>query len=307
MTRVSVVRTTTLFTLLPLATTFAEVITVDDDGKADFSSIQAAIDYSSDGDEIRVAPGVYTDDRRNVVDFLGKSITVRSDQGAEVTIIDGEQTRRCIIFQSGEPESALLEGFTVRNGMSSSGGGIAIFDGNPTVKYCTITNNSAVHGGGMINQNSRTTLEHCVFSNNTAELGGGMYTHDGNTELSHCTFIENTADDYGGGMANNVESRLTLNNCTFEENSCGKFGGGMYNNSELMNLSQCTFVRNHADTWAGGMYNFQSNPEIVDCTFQENSAQNTCGGLMNHAGSNPILTNCAFIGNTTGLSGQAPG
>ena len=40
--------------------TFADTWTVDDDGKADFNNIQAAIDAASNGDEIIVAPGTYT-------------------------------------------------------------------------------------------------------------------------------------------------------------------------------------------------------------------------------------------------------
>ena len=47
--------------------------TVDDDGPADFDNIQAAINASSDGDEIVVEPGTYTGTRGHaVVDMLGK-------------------------------------------------------------------------------------------------------------------------------------------------------------------------------------------------------------------------------------------
>ena len=70
-----IAQSSALLLALPIASTCAEVITVDDDGKADFASIQAAIDYASDGDEILVAPGVYTgdDQRPHVVDLLGKA------------------------------------------------------------------------------------------------------------------------------------------------------------------------------------------------------------------------------------------
>ena len=82
---------------------FAEVITVDDDGKADFASIQAAVDYASAGDEILIAPGVYTSDHpAHVVDLLGKAITLRSSDGPGVTIIDGEGLRRGIACFNGE-------------------------------------------------------------------------------------------------------------------------------------------------------------------------------------------------------------
>ena len=48
-------------------------------------SIQSAIDAARNGDEIIVGPGIY----RERIDFLGKSITLRSESGAEYTLIDG--------------------------------------------------------------------------------------------------------------------------------------------------------------------------------------------------------------------------
>ena len=50
-----------------LATTW----TVNDDGKADFDNIQAAVDAASNGDEIIVMPGTYTGTGSEVVNMLG--------------------------------------------------------------------------------------------------------------------------------------------------------------------------------------------------------------------------------------------
>jgi len=58
-------------------------LTVDDDGGADYTSIQAAIDNSSDGDTIRVFEGTY----RELVS-VNRSITLQGN-GSEETIIDG--------------------------------------------------------------------------------------------------------------------------------------------------------------------------------------------------------------------------
>ena len=51
---------TALISLFLTSTALATTWTVDDDGKADFDNIQAAVDASSDGDEIVVMPGTYT-------------------------------------------------------------------------------------------------------------------------------------------------------------------------------------------------------------------------------------------------------
>ncbi len=80
----------------------AGIINVDPGG-----SILAAIKSASDGDEIVLAPGTYNE----VIDFMGKAITVRSSGGPEVTFIDGtglaESVVKCI---NGEGPETVLDG-----------------------------------------------------------------------------------------------------------------------------------------------------------------------------------------------------
>ena len=69
----------------------ADTWTVDVNGGGDYETIQAAIDASSDGDEIQVMPGTYISPINYVIDTLGKAIWVHSTEGSGVTIIDGLQ------------------------------------------------------------------------------------------------------------------------------------------------------------------------------------------------------------------------
>ncbi|MDP6769376.1 MAG: DUF1565 domain-containing protein, partial [Anaerolineales bacterium] len=163
--------------------TFATQWTVDDDGKADFSTIQDAIDASSDGDEIIVMPGTYTSTQDgHVVNMLGKAVTLRSSDPSNAdivaaTIIDGENTRRGIACFNGETSKTIVAGFTITNGFG------ALFDYNNDDNIDWWEDN----GGGMINVNSNPKLENCTFENNTA--------------------------DYAGGMSNNYYSSPTLTDC----------------------------------------------------------------------------------------------
>ncbi len=103
-----------LISLFITSTALATTWTVDDDGKADFDNIQDAIDAASDGDEIVVMPGTYTSTAGEVVNMVGKAVWLHSSGGAEVTIIDGEGTRRGILCENGETLNTVIEGFLWR-------------------------------------------------------------------------------------------------------------------------------------------------------------------------------------------------
>jgi hypothetical protein len=72
-------------------TAAAKTIYVDDDGPADFNNIQAAINDANDGDTIIAADGIYTGTGNRDIDFKGKAITVRSENGpADCNLLDAD-------------------------------------------------------------------------------------------------------------------------------------------------------------------------------------------------------------------------
>ena len=252
---------TALISIFLTSTALADTWTVDDDGKADFDNIQAAVDASSDGDEIVVMPGTYTGSGDQVVDMLGKAVTLRSSDPSDpdvaaTTIIDGEGVRRGIYCGNGETSKTSIEGFTITGGYinNNRGGGMYSYNSNPALTYCTFTNNTATHGGGgMYNYGSSPTLENCMFENNNAEsYGGGMWNINSSPTLTNCTFTSNTADYYdGGGMYNYDNCNPTLTNCTFTSNTA-TFGGGMYSyNSSSPALTDTTVCGNSPNQISG--------------------------------------------------------
>ena len=98
--------------------------TVDDDladyPKADFTSIQDAINDSADGDEIVVYPGTYTNTSSPVVNMNGKLVHLRSTDPTDpavvaATIIDGENLRQGIVCNGGETSATIVDGLTIAN------------------------------------------------------------------------------------------------------------------------------------------------------------------------------------------------
>jgi len=71
-------------TSLTLPAAEGKLLTVDDDAPANYTSIQPAINYASNGDEIEVRPGTYNE----YIDFKGKAVRLYSSGGPEVTTID---------------------------------------------------------------------------------------------------------------------------------------------------------------------------------------------------------------------------
>lgn len=96
------------------------IIYVDDDGGADYTRIQDAIDNASDGNTVYVYSGTYYE---NII--LNKSITLEGED-CNTTIIDGQKIDD-VIHLTGN--STIIRGFTImnaRNGQNSDDAGIDI-------------------------------------------------------------------------------------------------------------------------------------------------------------------------------------
>ncbi|MCH2149747.1 MAG: right-handed parallel beta-helix repeat-containing protein, partial [Phycisphaerales bacterium] len=259
--------------------TFADTINVP----GDHPTIQEAVDASNNGDEIIVAPGRYTSIQDgHVVDMMGKAITLRSSDGPEVTIIDGENARRGIACFSGETESTLIEGFTITNGNSTW------YDYDNNGKASDWWEND---GGGIIcYNNSSPSILNCLIRNSTSnDDGGGLACHlNSNPLVSNCVITGNTAASYdstGGGIACN-SSRPTLTHCLISENTALRNGGGASFVGALGSdaiITHCTISGNYAlgDTFGGGgIYCYKSSPTITDCDITENTASLNGGGFF---------------------------
>ena len=158
---------------------------------AEYPTIQSAINAAGTNSTVLVAPGTYIEN----IDFLGKGIELKSEQGPQVTILDGNQTGPVlsILVGSGEPR---VTGFTIRNGSAFRGGGIRL---NNTIAYILgniITGNIATDGGAAISSvDSVPIVQGNIISNNRQAAGfaggaGGGAVHF--TGLAS-GFIENNA------------------------------------------------------------------------------------------------------------------
>lgn len=166
----------------------------------DYATIQEAIDASSNGDHILVAPNTYNER----INFLGKAITVQSTLGPLVTTIDGGNIGPVVLFNNND--TSVLDGFTITNGYvggAGSGAGIKISKSSPTVKNNIITGNTANMGAGGIEviTNSGTTanpkITDNIISSNTGYLGAAICCSRSNMTLSRNIIKQNQATIHG--------------------------------------------------------------------------------------------------------------
>ena len=226
-----------------------------------YPTIQQAIDRSWDTGTVLVADGTYTGHGNRDIDFKGKPITVKSENGPENCIIDCNATEiephRGFDFHSEEDTNSILDGFIIKNGYAA---------GRPSER----------NGGAVRCNNSSPTIKNCLFANNYAQWDGGAI-HDYNSSpiISNCIFTNNSAIGNDGGAINNDLSSPVIKNCTFSANSAFDWGAAVrsiFYSSPIIN--NCIFTANKADD-GGALFCFNaSNATITNCTFVGNSARN---------------------------------
>jgi parallel beta-helix repeat protein/predicted outer membrane repeat protein len=303
----------------------------------DYATIQGGIDGIGGGAILIVRDGTYYEN----INFNGKAITLKSENGAATTIIDGSQSATVIEFSSGEDANSVIDGFTVQNGSAGVGGGIhcgsSTAASSPTIRNCVITGNSVTDEGGGIycTNGSSPPLLNCTVANNyAAGRGGGLHCNDGSSPIvDSCIISYNTAEIEGGGVWCGNTSSPQFTNCTISDNIAEVWsGGGVYlfdgaapvfsyctisdNNSSIergggfsvdsigtvLTLDYCIIENNSCEDSGGGCYIREGSAVITNCTFTDNTATKYGGGMY-CSDSSPTLEDCTFTGNEAATSG----
>ena len=234
----------------------------------DYPTIQAAINASKNGDTVIVADDTYNEKIIFPPDADNKTISLISENGAEVTVIDGTGKSGSVVTFP-ENSNSTLDGFTITNGSTSgNGGGILIgANSSPTIENCIITGNEAFAGGGISCGNSSAPfITNSIIQNNSVT---------GGTDMSN-----------GGGIHLSPSSTPTITNCIIQNNTSDRNGGGLaFNTADEPLIVNCIFSNNTAAVNGGAITFKNSAPIITNCTFSNNSASSPGGAI---ACSNPL-------------------
>lgn len=282
-----------------------------------FDAIQEAITSADPNDTVSVADGTYTGDGNRDIDFLGKAITVQSQNGPEHCIINCQGTEenphRAFIFQSGETHDSILSGFSIINGYTpwiqlgedplsrvcENGGAIFCRDSSPFIKDCHFKDNIgwlfvkvlnqgiynyvySGNGGAIACQGGSVVLENCLFDNNRALLkGGAIFCIDGQIDIQNCKFIQNRA-----------KTEITVNGLS---TWCGS-GGTIVCENSVINVQASEFENNIALLFGSAIALNNSIANTSNCIFSGNRIEFP-GGAIFLNGSDCSIAHSTFNGN----------
>ena len=296
---------------------------------APYSSIQYAISRPTtlNGDNVLVLPGNYAER----LDYLGKTLSVRSTQGAAVTTIDAQALGAGVVIASGEGPLTSLMGFTVINGSGVSalgtrvGGGVYCSGTSPTILDCVIENCTATLGGGIAAIGGSPLISQSVIRSNVAATdfsnfidgeGGGVFLLNAlSASIQDCAISQNSCDGSGAGVLS-INSTLNMGVVSVSDNHGfgavfgfgGEGGGGLaVSGGGSAQVSNCTFARNvvlGGLTPSGGGVAAGSPVTLSGCTLEDNEAGDSFSpGAGGGVAGQITAVSCALLDNYGELFG----
>ena len=291
---------------------------------ADYSQIQQGIDISADGDTILVQPGIYYEN----INYNGHNIVVASmfhttqdSSYIEQTIIDGSQNGSVVMFESEETSSAILTGFTIRNGYAygstypdNRGGGISIDSSSPTLHNLIVTDNQAINAGGISFWNNANAMLNriTVMNNFSYNNSGGIHFSNSYPTLTNIIIKNNFASSKSGGVGFSSCSPTLINTLIVDNTAMDK-GGAIYLSSEACPVLENVTICNNNSSWSAIHCDTNSWPILFNCILWNNSPSEVLldyGGAISitysdvrygweglgNINSNPLFVN-PYIGN----------
>ena len=272
----------------------------------DFRSIQAAIEAASHGDGILVDAGTY----RENINFLGKNIVITSAAGPSLTVIDGGLSGHVVVFRGGENQSAVLDGFTLTNGLAVDpypyGGAVVIEHSSPTLLRLDIVNNGAfIKGGGVYitGESAQPWIDECRISGNMAMYnGGGVAIANRAAPTITSSMISRNLSESGSGIVVMGAAKAIVTGNSIKDNVVG-FNFGVEHVRDFLLGIDVTARSSHPAFPAGILLTQNSGGLIADNVIMGNDG----GGIGVLTGSAPTIQRNAIQANGNFDSGAITG
>lgn len=319
-----------------MAPASAEVIFVKPDASGlgtswdDAASLEEALSWVQEGDEIYVAKGTYTGSFKCSagVTVYGECEgnetvppTVTSAEGLQTKLVGPGEGKRTLYL---DKEASTWIGFDISGGDASTeatglgrGGGVYVNNGGSSLFYCNIHDNIGMDGTRQVAKEN---------GNPVIGVGGGAYIWNGH--VINCIIENNIAvsspwmadskvwsNGVGGGIVLDATvgndcapEGCTMQGCIIRGNSTtpeddkdsypSQGGGAAVKSGTVVN---CLVIDNHIygsknnQNVGGGLACTEKHAEIINCTFVRNTNKGLGGGLgfqtTNASGVNANVSN----------------
>lgn len=311
-----------VFAVLSIGSLSAWAFATDRLVPSQYSTIQAAINASVDGDTVIVAPGTYNE----TLSVSSKSLTIKSSGGPTVTKIDRVNASGTVISISGTTSHTVtIEGFTItrwastaematssgptvvmRNdrclqggyGIRLTGGADLTIEQNDWVLVGSSNSSTLnpIRGGG----GSAITIRESTFQGMRAYNGGLVYATTGDTVLIEDARLTGCSASYNGGSVfADSSATVSMARVTVENSRCDNYVGGViYSNSGAVTVTDSTFL-NVFSAQVGALIYGESGPiTLRRSTITDSSSSSNGGDLIGgyiHIGNAALLVeDCVF-------------
>lgn len=299
---------------------YGRTVTVDANGSADYTTIQAAIDDANNDDIVQVWPGTY----QQTINFLGKNITVTGLDPEDPcviadTVIDANGLGSAVTFDHSETNEAVLTGFTITGGTGTfafEAGGIEVYWGagiccegsSPTiVRNVIVGNHGPVEmvddtpvvvsfGGSIVAMAGEPTITRNIIKDNSAYFGAAVAVISGDAKIVSNLIYENYAW-FGAGAAPIFGGQILAN--TIVENSAQLGGGVCLLSDDVVGTGLVSGNIIYDNTDGGGMYadfnslNFVSYNDVNKNSPDDYVDTPDLTGLEGNISADPCFINAA--------------
>lgn len=242
---------------------------------ADHATIQAALDASADGDEIVVAPGVYT----GQINFKGRDVVLRSSDPRTTATVDATEIRSTagpiVTFSGAETDACALLGFTITGANTMAT--VSAIEGNGTraaIGFNVVRNNfSGVdYVFGAVIQNVQGVIHNNTFRNNEAFSSGSVLYECNGMIVNNLIVRNGDGSPYNIHGLQNCHGLIANNTIAFNKSkgidacngiivNCIVWGNG----GDEVSASSSTPYYSCIEGWAGGgAANISADPMFAD-------------------------------------------
>jgi predicted outer membrane repeat protein len=274
-----------------------------------YPTIQAAVNAAASGDTIIISPGQYAGTGNTYITISGKFVKIRSINPSDPNIVAGT-VLECYGAPANNSEfylnpgcSVVLDGLTIRDGYSNTGGGAIYSNGSMAIiRNCVFRDCTAPNydGGAIYAINTFLNITNCAFYDSIAGYGGAIYLSQSEVELDDCV-IDGGLSTYSSSAILALSSSITLNNCQVSNNLGESGGPAVYVTDSNLTVNKCNFFANVIIGRGSGVISTLTSNGATKISIKDSNFTGNRGGAI--YGQNITIERCSITANIgTGIN-----